>query len=126
MTPIARLELDQLIAERLDLLAEQEKIKARLDDNAAALVDPLTAAGGRAELPGLPGQGFYLARPASRFQSSRLEDLLGPDGYRAICVYPPGTKAEALQVVPGAIVDECMVAGSGKPSIRKIGEQRRG
>lgn len=118
------MNLEQLLAERLDLLAEQEKIKARLDDNAAALAPLLTAAGGRAELPGLPGQGFYLAKPAGRFQSARLEDLLGPAGYRAICTYPPSSKKEALQVVPGAIVDQCMVAGSGTPSVRKIGERR--
>lgn len=124
LTAIARLELESLIAERLDLLAEQEKIKAKLDDNAAALAGPLDEAGGKAELPNLPGQGFYLAKPAGRFNSAKLEDELGPDGYRSVCIYPPSSKAEALQVVPGAIVDRCMVGGSGKPSIRKIGERR--
>jgi hypothetical protein len=118
------MNLDDLIAERLDLLAEQEKIKARLDDNAAALAPMLADNGGRAELDGLPGQGFQLVEPAGRFSTSRLEDLLGPDKYRAICTYPPSSKKEALQVVPGAIVDLCMLPGSGRPSVRKIGERR--
>lgn len=116
-------ELEQLLTERLDLLAEQEKVKARLDDNAAALTPLLTAAGGRATLPGLPGQGFYLAKPTSRFSAERLKDILGEQGYKAICTYPPSSKAQALQVVPGAIVDACMVSGD-TASVRKIGERR--
>jgi hypothetical protein len=116
-------QLENLIVERLDLLAEQDKVKARLDDNAAALLPLLTAAGGRAELPGLPGQGFTVAAPRQTFSSNKLEEVLGTAGFQAICKFPPSNKGEAASVVAGSIVDACMVS-SGKPSLRKLGGSR--
>lgn len=115
--------LDDLVAERLDLLAEADKIKARLDDNAAALLPLLTAAGGRAEMPGLPGQGFTVAAPRATFSADRLRAVVGEDGMAKLCVFPPSTKTQAAKVIPGALLDQCMVSGD-RPSIRKMGERR--
>jgi hypothetical protein len=117
------MNLDDLITERLDLLAEADKIKARLDDNAAALLPLLTDAGGRAELSGLPGQGFTVAAPRATFSAAKLAELVGEAKMASFAIFPPSTKAQAAKVVPGALLDECMVS-SGKPSIRKMGERR--
>lgn len=115
--------LDDLIAERLDLLAEADKIKARLDDNSAALLPLVQAAGGKAELAALPGQGFTVAAPRSTFSVDKLRELVGDDGMAKLSVFPPATKTQAAKVVPGAVLDECMVS-SGKASLRKMGERR--
>lgn len=117
------MNIADLITERLDLLAEADKIKSRLDDNAAALLPYLAAAGGRAELPGLPGQGFTVAAPRQTFSADRLRAIVGEKRMAELSVFPPTSKAQAAEVVPGALLDQCMVS-SGKPSIRKMGERR--
>ena len=117
--------LDTLMVERLDLLAEADKIKARLEDNAAALLPLLTAAGGRAELPGLPGQGFTVAAPRATFSADRLRAIVGDQRMAELSVFPPSSKAQAAEVIPGALLEQCMVS-SGKPSLRKMSERGRG
>jgi hypothetical protein len=107
--------LDDIVNEYLDVSSALEKYEDRKREIAGEIASIL-GPGGRHEV--VKGVGVTVSRPARRWDVNQARKVLTPAQLQAISVMVPDRK-QADALLPGALVELCLVAGD-RPVVRRI------